>query len=266
MLQGLVPAYLNPIAPADRPTITVHHNSSGILYDEILDDPTLYQLFFSADDVRPTDLADADLADQVVTYAEGTLVAYSITLDEDQIGAVLYNFGWTSSAVANWHNAPYGVATKEFVQSVQGGDAGAQYDDGNSDWTSNNGFNPAKFTATYSNIGTTQTQGVYVDGKQIGFVSLGQVITPTPPYTEAWVTIPSDNTAKSGETGMYRPIYQDACELFQEPGDPDSVDPDAAAFYEWIQTDEDAKAIIQAYGYNTDFPANASALAKAKKK
>jgi molybdate transport system substrate-binding protein len=266
MLNGLVPAYLNSLPSADRPAITVHHNSSGILYGEILDDPTLYQLFFSADDVRPAQLAEAaqPAAVQVITYAEGTLVAYSITLNETQIENVLYNFGWNSSAVANWHDAPYGQATKEFVQSVQGAAAGAQYDACNSAWNSNNGFNPAKFTADYVNIGETQTVGVYVDGKEIGFVSLGQVKMGTPPYeeTEAWVEIPSNN---AGASGRYQPIYQDACVILQIPGNLNSVNADAAAFYAWIQTSA-AKAIIEAYGYKTNIPANASALLKDQKK
>ncbi|MDR1577138.1 MAG: hypothetical protein LBT86_02750 [Deltaproteobacteria bacterium] len=200
----------------------------------------------------------------LISYGEGKLVAYSTTLDVDQIETALANFGWSSSAVANWHNAPYGQATKEFVQTVQGTDDGAQYNSTNASWEINNGFNPAKFTANYTNIGTTLSVGVYVDVKDIGFVSLGQVIIPNPSYpTEAYVEIPSDNDPDL--PGMYRPIYQDACVLLQVPGDLTSVNPDALAFYEWVQT-PDAKAIIRAWGYNTDIPTNASVILKASRK
>ncbi|MDR1577145.1 MAG: hypothetical protein LBT86_02790 [Deltaproteobacteria bacterium] len=213
MVEDLVPAFLATLTPANRPTITVVDNWSDIWFEDTLDNPSEYPVFFSADDVRPSLLVKAATRAvvQSLTDAEGQPATSSTKLTKAQIVAALLNFGWNSPAVADWNNAPRGQATKEFVQTVQGSDDGAQNDSTNASLATNNGFNRAKFSANDTNIGSPLNIGEHVDGNDIGFDPLFHLFFSPSCPTEKYGEIPSDNDLNQPE--RYRPIYQDLSTL-----------------------------------------------------
>lgn len=203
-----------------------HHDSSGNLVTDITANPMKYQMFFSADDIRPAALQSASPQRAVKDdfYAEGTLVGYSETLAPTAIRDAVLNKTFTSIAAANYLKAPYGVAAKTMLT-----DLGVYTD--------------SRVTSNYDNIALTLAAAVS-GGKQIALVSQGQVWDKSAKF----YAFPSTRTA--GEDGFYEPILQNMCLLLQTPGTATSYNAAADAFMTWYKTNSKAKQIVRDYGYN----------------
>lgn len=201
-------------------TVTFVSNSSGNLITEIRDTPSKYQVFFSADAVRPTTLKDEKRAEGVVQYASGRLVAYSTSLNTAALETAVTTGVFTNMAIANPALAPYGKAAEEMI---------AKY----------NYPSTAVIDATSENIQgplDKANSGAF----QIGMVSKGQVVLgPASMYWE----VPTDK---------YNAINQDACIIYQNFENGQGTNPNAEAieFLNWVMTSDEADDIIQnTYGY-----------------
>ncbi|MGY6555405.1 MAG: molybdate ABC transporter substrate-binding protein [Wenzhouxiangella sp.] len=179
-----------------------------------------FDLFFSADDQRTTDLVasgHAD-ADSRFMYAQGVLALWSP--DPERIpddGLALLQAGdFRRLAIANPRVAPYGTAAEALLQT--------------------HGIAPGRGRlVTGQSIGQT-FNFVATGNADLGFVALSQVIQHERQHGAGsrWVPDPD----------RYPAILQEAVRLSQ------AREPEAAdAFLDWVRSSERARAIIEADGY-----------------
>lgn len=189
--------------------------SSGQLYTQITQDAP-FQIMLSADDERPKKaVADGlGVPGSPFTYAIGKLVLWSKQPGLVQGEATLTRAGFNKLSICNPVAAPYGAAAVQTMKSLK------LYES----------LEP-KFV-----IGANISQAyqfVRTGNAEIGFVALSQVVDDK--TGSRWV-VPQ---------GLYTPIRQDAV-LLKKGAD----NPAATAFMDFLKGPE-AKAIIEAYGYET---------------
>ncbi len=189
--------------------------SSGQLYTQITQDAP-FQIMLSADDERPKKaVADGlGVPGSPFTYAIGKLVLWSKQPGLVQGEATLTRAGFNKLSICNPVAAPYGAAAVQTMKSLK------LYES----------LEP-KFVVG-ANISQAY-QFVQTGNAEIGFVALSQVVDDK---TGSRWTVPQ---------GLYTPIRQDAV-LLKKGAD----NPAATAFMAFLKGPE-AKAIIEAYGYET---------------
>jgi molybdate transport system substrate-binding protein len=190
--------------------------ASGNFYTQIAQGAP-FQVFLSADADRPKAAVDAGLAvaDSRFTYAIGTLVLWSKSLDLTKGDDVLKANAFAKLSIANPKAAPYGAAAIEAMKSLGVYDA----------------IEPKIVQGTSI---AQAFQFVDTGNAELGFVALSQLNGVTagsrwqPPQT------------------LYTPIRQDAV-LLKTGAD----DPTSKAFMAFLKTDE-ARAVILRYGYGLE--------------
>lgn len=96
--------------------IQVSYGSSGMFYQQIYNGAS-FDLFFSADITYPQKLkADGLVLGDVITYAYGSLVLYSATLDVSKGIDVLKESRINKIGIANPQHAPYGKRAEECLK------------------------------------------------------------------------------------------------------------------------------------------------------
>ncbi|HEV2514541.1 MAG TPA: molybdate ABC transporter substrate-binding protein [Devosia sp.] len=194
-------------------TVAFSFGATGALYTQISQGAP-FEVFLSADNKRPAQAVKEGFAvdGTVFTYAVGKVVLYSPSLDLTDGVAVLTANGFQHLSVADPKTAPYGAAAMETLDKL--------------------GLTEAVTPKIVTGENISQAlQFIDSGNAELGFVALSQVIDK--PGRAVW-RVPAED---------YTPILQDAVLL--KPGE---ADPAAAAFLEFLKG-EDARAIIEKYGY-----------------
>lgn len=194
-------------------SVTFSFGASGALYTQISQGAP-FEVFLSADDKRPAQAVKEGFGVEgtVFTYAVGKVVLYSPLLDLTDGAAVLKANAFQHLSVADPKTAPYGAAAMETLDKL--------------------GLTEALSGKIVTGENISQAlQFIDSANAELGFVALSQVIDK--PAPQVW-RVPAQD---------YSPILQDAVLL--KPGE---ADPAAAAFLEFLKSDE-ARAIIEKYGY-----------------
>ena len=187
--------------------------ATGGLYTQISQGAP-FEVLLAADNKRPSLAVTEGLgvAGTVFTYAVGKLALYSPTLDLTDGAAVLTAGNFQHIAIADPATAPYGAAAVEAIEKL--GLSAA--------------LEPKKVTG--ENISQT-LQFIESGNAELGFVALSQVAGK--PAAQVW-PVPAED---------HGPILQDAVLL--KAGEDN---PAARAFLAFLRSEE-ARAIIEAYGY-----------------
>ncbi len=187
--------------------------ASGQFYLQITQDAP-YQVLLSADERRPKDAVEAGLAvpGSQFTYAIGTLVLWSRSLDLAKGDDVLRANAFNKLSIANPNAAPYGVAGIEAMKALGVYDA-------------------IRPKIVQGNSIAQAFQFVDTGNAELGFVALSQLAGVS--AGSRWI-VPQ---------ALYRPIRQDAVLLKKGATDEASV-----AFLAFLKGPE-ARAIIRKFGY-----------------
>jgi molybdate transport system substrate-binding protein len=190
--------------------------ASGPFFAQITHDAP-FQVFLSADAVRPKAAADAGYAvpGSEFTYAIGKLVLWSKVVDVTKGEEALRAGSFSKLSIANPNAAPYGAAAIETMKAL----------------------------GVYDTLAAKIVQGEsiaqafqFVDTKnaEVGFVALSQLEAVT------------EGTRWPVPQNLYTPIRQDAVLL--KKGEKDEA---SKAFLEFLKGPE-ARAIIEKFGYGLD--------------
>ena len=192
--------------------VILSSGSSGKLYAQIKNGAP-YQLFFSADQLKPQALEADGLAEEFsrYTYALGKLALVRAPHVVHDPKEVLLDGRFKRLAIANPRAAPYGQAAVEVLEAL------------------NISEELVELLIRGENISQAY-QFVSSGNVELGFVALSQVLAKTGSY---WL-VPED---------LYSPIRQDMVML---KGAKDSQA--AKSFSEWIKSEE-AREIIRSFGY-----------------
>jgi molybdate transport system substrate-binding protein len=219
---------LEQLAPKFRQasghTLKISSGASGQFYAQIKNGAP-FDVFLSADNERPKQLADEGLAiaRSRFTYAVGKLVLWSPKANVlDDSGAVLKSDRYRFVAVANPRTAPYGAAAQDVLTKL-------------GLWET---LNAEKRVVVGENIGQTY-QFVATGNAELGFVALSQVLKGGKVTGSAWQPPES----------MYPRIAQDAVVLKST-----NKLTAANAFLTWLRSDATARSIIEAAGYRVAQP------------
>ena len=188
--------------------------SSGKHYAQIMNGAP-FDIFFSADKVRPILLEKKGISESGsrFTYALGRLVLWSSLDDFVEKDEMLYSNDLRFLAIANPKIAPYGVAAREALISIN------LWEDLQSKLV--RGENIAQ-TFQFVNSGNAK----------LGFISYSQLMNPNYPVVGSFWEVPQS---------MYNPIEQQAVVLKKS-----SL---AKDFLSFIRSDESLN-IISKYGYD----------------
>ncbi|MEO5807368.1 molybdate ABC transporter substrate-binding protein [Devosia sp.] len=190
--------------------LVLSFGASGALYTQVTQGAP-FDVFLSADDTHPKKAIDDGLgvAGTNFTYAVGSLVLYSTTLDVS-VGEAALNLPFNKLAIGNPESAPYGIAAVEALKTL------GKYD--------------AILPKLVIGENISQTlQFVDSGNAELGFVAASQVIGKG----SQWL-VPTED---------HEPILQDAVLL--KTG---AAKPAAAKFLEYLKSDA-AVAIITSAGY-----------------
>jgi molybdate transport system substrate-binding protein len=201
--------------------ITISTGSTGSLYAQIRNGAP-HDVFLAADQERPALLVQSGHAVEgsIFTYATGRLVLLSadpLTRGAD-IQATISREDVSALAIANPALAPYGIASREALQSLGVWD------------------NVEGKIVMGENVGQTMAL-IATRNADIGIVSLSQVVGNGSIAAENYLFIDSD---------LHRPIHQDA--LLLNHGSDNSAARDFLAF---LRSD-DAITIVKSNGYEVD--------------
>lgn len=200
-------------------TMKASFGSSGKLYAQI-ENGAPFQVFLSADAARPETMEGNGLGlpGTRFTYARGKVVLWSSAPGKvDAEAAVLRNGDFARLAIANPKTAPYGLAAEQVLERM--------------------GILDAVRPKLVRGDSIAQAlQFVATGNAQLGFVALSQVkALETGKEGSRWVVPQS----------MYAPIDQQAI-LVKGAQDSDA----AKAFLAFLKGDE-ARAVIEGFGYGT---------------
>jgi len=196
--------------------LLLSYGSTGKIYAQIKHGAP-FDIFFAADTRRPRLLEEEGLAvaGSRFTYARGRLVLWSQRNGfVDKEGVVLQTGEFNRLAIANPELAPYGRAAKEVLQAL-------------GLWET---LSPRMVRG--ENIGQT-FHFIKSGNAELGFIAYSQIIQMSQAISGSFWLVPQK---------LYRPIQQQAVLL----KDTHTI----REFINFVRGPE-AKAIIQAYGYNT---------------
>ncbi|SIT65615.1 molybdate transport system substrate-binding protein [Ectothiorhodosinus mongolicus] len=200
--------------------ITLSSGASGALYTQIVNGAP-FDVFFSADAVRPERLAEEGLGipESRFTYAQGVLVLWSRREEVvDSAGEVLHSGDFRFLAMADPRTAPYGVAAQQVMMHM------GVWDE----------LNTQRRLVRGQGVGQTYQQ-VASGAAELGFVALAQV-------RDAEGRVPGSYWMPP-QMG-YDPIEQQAIILKR------TCEREAAErFMAWMRGPE-ARAVIEAAGYH----------------
>ncbi|OKY26022.1 molybdate ABC transporter substrate-binding protein [Thalassotalea sp. PP2-459] len=197
--------------------IKASYGSSGKLFAQISHGAP-FDIFFSADQAKPDALISSGLAtaEHRFTYAQGKLLLWSNKrYSVKTVSEVLMGGQYNKIALANPKLAPYGAAAKSVLVELSLANATRKK------WVMGENISQVYSFVAYGSV-------------DIGFVAQSQLITSNV-SGQVWQIPPS----------LYEPINQDAVLLMKR-----KTNKAAMAFWTFLHTDE-AKKIIQAYGYET---------------
>lgn len=202
--------------------VKVSYGSSGKLYAQIKHGAP-YDLFFSADQVLPKELARSGFAatSDSYTYAIGQLVLWSTDPNMvDSKASRLLAGEYQHLAIANPRFAPYGRAALEVLDGL------GLTDKSRAKWV------------TGENVAQTY-QYVHSGNAEMGFIALAQLRTQAAfgslgAFSGSYWQVPNS---------LYQPIRQDVVILKRASGSSG-----AKKFYNFVRSDLGVK-IIEQYGY-----------------
>lgn len=197
-----------------RHRLKVVSASSGKLYAQITHGAP-FDIFLSADQVIPAQLVSDDLAlaDNVITYARGSLLLWSRerNINQETLKQKLLNQDFRRLAVANPEIAPYGKAAMQVLSRLT--------------------IDLKSGLVLGENINQTY-QFIETGNAEIGFIAASQV-TGSENSGSSWIV----------DSKLYDPILQDAVIL-----NTGTKNPVALAFMAFLQSD-DAIKIIKSFNY-----------------
>ncbi|MGD9889538.1 MAG: molybdate ABC transporter substrate-binding protein [Halothiobacillaceae bacterium] len=194
---------------------------TGKLYAQIVNGGP-YDLFFAADVVKPQALVKDGLAVEgsYMLYAQGVLALWSPSLPvKEHYKTVLEKAEFNHLAIANPKVAPYGAEAIKVMQEL-----------GVYDTVKPKVVNGESLAHAF--------QYVQTGNASLGFLALSQLVDPeSPAFGKGQYWLPPQE--------MYAHLDQAAVILKRAENNPA-----AAAFWAYMRSD-DARAIIQRYGYKT---------------
>jgi molybdate transport system substrate-binding protein len=193
--------------------VALSFGASGTLYAQMTQGAP-FEVFLSADSRLPQRAVQDGLAVEstVFTYAVGTLVLFSPSIELTDGKSVLSGGDFQHLAIADPSTAPYGAAAIQTIERLGLAEA----------------IEPKKVIG--QNVAQT-LQFVQSGNAEVGFVALSQVTGE--PAAAVW-HVPAE---------LYDPILQDAV-LLKTGAD----DPAARQFVDYLKGPE-ARAVIEKYGY-----------------
>lgn len=199
--------------------VTVVSGSTGKLYAQITNGAP-FDVFLAADQEHPRRLHQAEAAGEPFTYAIGRLVLWSP--DVRRIGAdgaaVLRAGDFRRLAMANPALAPYGIAARQVLESLELSD------------------DLRDRIVLGENIGQAHAM-VATGNAELGFVALSYVLSPRNDMPGSRWDVPQ---------ALYSPIRQDGVLLARGAGNRA-----ATAFIDWLRGDE-ARGVIRNFGYGVE--------------
>jgi molybdate transport system substrate-binding protein len=193
--------------------IVISAGATGALYAQIAQGAP-FDAFLAADGERPERAVDEwhGVPNTVFTYAVGTLVLYSPSLDLSSGAALLQSGAFGHLAIADPQTAPYGAAAVSALRNL--------------------GIYDALAPRLVTGESIAQTLLFVESGNaELGFVALSQVTGKT---EALWWRVPPE---------LYVPIEQQAVLLKRGEGNPV-----ASAFLAFLRSEE-AAAIITRHGF-----------------
>ena len=194
-------------------------SSSGKLTAQIIEGAP-YHIFLSADLKYPKKLEkEGHTIHKVKTYAQGKLILWSLLEDFEPTSSALLTQQVKHIALANVHNAPYGIAALEYLQ--------------------NSGiYEAVQDKLVYGeSIGQTN-QFILTKSAQMGITSLSVVLAPKNIGIGTWTRI---------NDSAYTPINQGIVMINQKG----SLADEAQLFYNFIFSSE-VQEILKNFGYSVD--------------
>lgn len=179
-----------------------------------------FEVFLSADDMRPRRLVEAGaaLADSQFTYAQGQLVLWSSDAGLIQDESVLQGGHFAHIAIANPKSAPYGAAALEVMDRL--------------------GVSQSLLAKRVQSENIAQCYQFVASGNaELGFVARSQVLLDGQLTRGSGWAVPGE---------LHSPIRQDAVLLKRG-----EHNPAARALLDYLQSAE-ARAVIRRYGYRVD--------------
>lgn len=194
--------------------LQINYGASGTFYQQIVNGAP-YDLFLSADDVRPVKLNEVGVTSyQSVVYACGKLALYGLRDDVAEVGLkLLEQNGNGRIAVANPRTAPYGARSVEILKSL-------------GLWSS------LEKRIVYGDSIAQAAQAAMTGNCEVGFVALSLLLNPDAKLKGSYFVIPQD---------MYEPIAQAGIVI---------KDGAATKFFEFILSKE-CKTVWEKYGYSS---------------
>jgi molybdate transport system substrate-binding protein len=199
-----------------KDTFEVVYGSTGKLQTQVQQGAP-FDLFFSADNTAPVDLAKAGFAgSEMRIYAIGHLVLWSTTVDASKLTvADLTNPKLTRIAIGNPKVAPYGRRAEESLRK-----AGI--------------WDKVEARLVLGENVTQTAQFVESGNAQVGLIALSMAMSPELAKKGGYALVPDD---------MHQPLEQGFIVTKRGAGNPV-----AEAFAGFMQTKE-VKAILLRYGY-----------------
>lgn len=198
-----------------RATIDVSFGSSGQFFQQI-SNGAAFNLYFSADISYPQKLKELGLVDgNVATYAFGSLVLYSASIDVSKGIGVLKDDVVKKIAIANPQHAPYGKRAEECLRHYK------LYDS-------------VKNKLVFGDNITQTAQYTVTGNADVGIIALALALAPEMKSRGKYVIL---------DTKTYNPIEQ-GCVLINSL----QVNPEASRFLKFVLSHE-CKPLFEKYGF-----------------
>lgn len=196
-------------------SIDVSFSSSGLFYQQI-SNGAAYDIYFSADISYPEKLKELGFVNgNVTTYAFGTLVLYSMSIDVNKGIDVLKDESVRRIAIANPQHAPYGKRAEECLKFYKI-------------------YDLVKSKLVLGDNITQTAQFTVTGNADVGIISLALALAPEMKSKGSYVIL---------DTKTYNSIEQ-GCVLIKSV----QVNPEASRFLKFVLSHE-SKPLFEKYGF-----------------
>lgn len=196
-------------------TIDVSFGSSGLFYQQI-SNGAAFDIYFSADISYPQKLKEQGFVNgNVTTYAFGSLVLYSTSIDVTKGIDVLKDDAVKKIAIANPQHAPYGKRAKECLKYYKI-------------------YDSVKSKLVLGDNITQTAQNTVTGNADVGIIALALALAPEMKSKGKYILL---------DTKTYNPVEQ-GCVLIKSW----QVNPEASRFLKFVLSNE-CKPLFEKYGF-----------------
>jgi len=215
-MKYIMPEFVsNYKAQHPKANIEVNYGSSGLFFQQISNGAS-FDLYFSADNSYPQKLKELGLVNgNVITYAFGTLVLYSSTIDISKGIEILKEPAVKKIAIANPQHAPYGKRAEECLNFY-------------------GLYETVKSKLVFGDNITQTAQFALTGNADVALIALAIAMAPDLKSKGKYILL---------DTKSYKPVEQ-ACVLLKVW----QTNPEASKFMKYILSDE-CKPIFEKFGF-----------------